>query len=102
MRDFWNARAPWSHAGSPGCSAMQARFAAIRDVRAAGAYFGVELAHPESDPEGNLAERLLYQALADGLSFKIGAGNVVTLCPPLTIADADFDQALSILESSLV
>jgi 4-aminobutyrate aminotransferase len=81
--------------------AMQARFAAIRDVRAAGAYFGLELAHPESNSEGHLAEGLLYQALADGLSFKIGAGNVVTLCPPLTIADADFDQALSILDSSL-
>ncbi len=80
---------------------IQARFAVIRDVRAAGACFGVELAQPDSDPEGDLAERLLYQALADGLSFKIGAGNVVTLCPPLTIADADFDQALSILDASL-
>jgi (R)-1-hydroxy-2-aminoethylphosphonate ammonia-lyase len=81
--------------------AMQARFAAIREVRAAGAYFGLELADSESTPEGPLAERLLYQALADGLSFKIGAGNVVTLCPPLTISDAEFDQALSILDNSL-
>jgi 4-aminobutyrate aminotransferase len=80
---------------------MQARFAAIRDVRAVGAYFGLELADSESAPEAPLAERLLYQALADGLSFKIGAGNVVTLCPPLTISDTDFDHALSILDSSL-
>lgn len=80
---------------------MQARFAAICGVRAAGAYFGVEMGHLENDSEGNLAERLLYGSLADGLSFKIGAGNIVTLCPPLTIADADFDQALSILDGSL-
>jgi 4-aminobutyrate aminotransferase len=80
---------------------MQARFATVCGVRAAGAYFGVELGHLENDSEGNLAERLLYRSLADGLSFKIGAGNIVTLCPPLTIADADFDQALSILDGSL-
>jgi 4-aminobutyrate aminotransferase len=94
------ARALESH-GRARLRAMQARFAAIRDVRAVGAYFGLVLAHSESAPEGSLAERLLYHALADGLSFKIGAGNVVTLCPPLTISDADFDQALSILDSSL-
>ena len=48
--------------------------------RALGAYFGVELGSPDR------AERVFYACLERGLSFKIGGGVVLTLCPPLTIA----------------
>jgi len=78
--------------------AMQARHPAIRDVRGLGAYFGLEIGG--ADPAG-LAERLMYRCLARGLSFKIGGGAVVTLCPPLTIPFDQFDAAISILESVL-
>ena len=43
----------------------------------------------------------MYACLRRGLSFKLGGGNVVTLCPPLTIARADLDQAFAILEDAL-
>ena len=43
----------------------------------------------------------MYHCLARGLSFKLGGGNVVTLCPPLTISDEELDQALDILGSGL-
>jgi 4-aminobutyrate aminotransferase len=39
--------------------------------------------------------------LAPGLSFKAGGGNVLTLCPPLTISDREFDQAIEILDQAL-
>ena len=63
---------------------MQARHRAISDVRGLGCYFGVEVGID------GLADRVLYASLERGLSFKLGGGNVVTLCPPLTISDAAF------------
>jgi 4-aminobutyrate aminotransferase len=78
--------------------AMQSRYPVIRNVRGLGCYFGVEIGG--DDPAG-LAERLLYRCLAGGLSFKIGGGNVVTLCPPLTIPFEQLDEALSIFEDAL-
>ena len=39
----------------------------------------------------------MYGCLARGLSFKIGQGNVITLSPPLVIAEADLDRAFDIL-----
>ena len=43
----------------------------------------------------------MYRCLDAGLSFKLGGGNVVTLCPPLTIARPDLDRALDILEGAI-
>ena len=67
-------------------------------MRGLGCYFGVEIGG--NDPAAS-AERLMYRCLAGGLSFKIGGGNVVTLCPPLTIPFEQFDEALSIFEDAL-
>jgi (R)-1-hydroxy-2-aminoethylphosphonate ammonia-lyase len=78
--------------------AIKARHSVIRDVRGLGCYFGVEIGGP--DPTG-LAERLMYRCLNRGLSFKIGGGTVVTLCPPLTIPFDQFDEALSIFEDAV-
>jgi 4-aminobutyrate aminotransferase len=43
----------------------------------------------------------MYECLARGLSFKVGQGNVLTLSPPLIIAQADLDAALDILETAI-
>lgn len=48
-----------------------------------------------------IAERILYRCLENGLSFKLGAGNVITLCPPLTISPADLDRALDIPDAAV-
>jgi 4-aminobutyrate aminotransferase len=39
--------------------------------------------------------------MAEGLSFKISAGNVLTLSPPLTISQKDLDRALEIVETAI-
>jgi 4-aminobutyrate aminotransferase len=78
--------------------AMQVGHSVIREVRGLGCYFGVEIS---GDGPSGATERLMYRCLARGLSFKIGGGNVVTLCPPLTIPFEQFDEALSIFESAL-
>ena len=82
-------------------SAMKERHGVIRAVRGMGAYFGVEIAG-ETPAEANArADRVMYACLESGLSFKLGGGNVVTLCPPLTIPDTQFERALDILEHAL-
>lgn len=53
----------------------------VREVRRIGALVGVELDSAER------AERVLYSALSQGVSFKVSAGTVLTLAPPLTISD---------------
>ena len=53
---------------------------------------------PNRLPAG-LAERLMYRCLAQGLSFKVGRGNVVS--PPLTIPLSEFDEGFSILDAAL-
>jgi 4-aminobutyrate aminotransferase len=43
----------------------------------------------------------MYRALDQGLSFKVTAGNVLTLAPPLTITAEDLDRALGIVDRCL-
>jgi 4-aminobutyrate aminotransferase len=67
----------------------------VRDIRGMGLYFGVELDSAE------LADGVMYACLARGLSFKLGGGTVLTLCPPLTIAQGELEHALIIVADAL-
>jgi 4-aminobutyrate aminotransferase len=78
-------------------AALQERCPRIVAVRGFGAYFGVEIGGADA---AAFADRLMYACLARGLSFKIGGGKVVTLCPPLTIGLDDFDTAFDRLEAA--
>ncbi len=82
---------------------LAARYPQIGDVRGRGLMLGVELVVPGEDraPDADLAEAVLYAALRRGLSFKTTMGNVLTLTPPLTISDAELDEAFDILAASL-
>jgi 4-aminobutyrate aminotransferase len=71
---------------------------AIADVRGLGLYFGVEIG---GDSSAARAEAILYACLGRGLSFKVGGGNVLTLCPPLTIAVEELDRAFDILGEAI-
>jgi 4-aminobutyrate aminotransferase len=74
---------------------------AVVEVRGLGLYFGVELQDHGGKPAQSLASRVLYQCLSKNLSFKNGGGNVLTLCPPLTIAESDLVRALEIVVQSI-
>lgn len=69
----------------------------VSDIRGAGLYFGVELRDCGDASAEVLADHVLYACLREGLSFKIGGGRILTLCPALTISEADFDSALEIV-----
>jgi 4-aminobutyrate aminotransferase len=82
-------------------AAIKSRHSTVKDVRSVGAYFGVEMDGLDATGAASRADRLLYACLERGLSFKVGAGNVATLCPPLTIPRDQFDRAFDILEAGL-
>lgn len=80
---------------------MRDRHSMIGDVRGRGLLLGIELVLDRitRTPATEAAESVLYGALAMGLSFKISMGNVLTLTPPLTIAESDLERALDILDT---
>jgi 4-aminobutyrate aminotransferase len=75
----------------------------IGDVRGLGLLMGVELLRERKTLERatDEAERVMYGALSRGLNFKVTMGNILTLTPPLTIAQAELDQAFAILEDCI-
>jgi len=74
---------------------------ALGAVRGLGLYFGVEVKGKNAVDAAERADRILYAALERGLSFKIGGGNIVTLCPPLTIEIEQLDRAFAILAEAV-
>jgi len=75
--------------------AMKSRCPGIVDVRGAGLLLAVELA------EADMAEDVMYRSLAEGLSFKVGQGNVIVLAPPLVIEERELNHALSVVEEAI-
>lgn len=82
---------------------MMDRHSIIGDVRGLGLLLGIELVKDRATREkaNEAAERVLYAALARGLSFKLTMGNIITLTPPLTITQVELDTALDIIEECL-
>lgn len=76
----------------------------VGDVRGRGLMFGVEIVEDRATKleARDRAERIYYRCLEAGLSFKISAGCVLTLSPPLTIHQADLDRALTIVETAIL
>ena len=83
---------------------MQQRHTHIGDIRGRGFLIGIELIDEgeHKTPAKELAEEVYYRCLAKGLSFKISMGNVLTLTPPLILTQAQMDQALAVIEDSLI
>ena len=82
---------------------MQSRYPIVGDVRGIGLLLGIELVKDRhtKEPAVDEAERVMYLALDRGLSFKLTAGNTITLAPPLVITDEQLDRALDIVDECL-
>jgi len=74
----------------------------VGDVRGRRLMFGVEMVESRAGraPVRDRAERIYYRRLDAGLSFKISAGCVLTLSPPLVISQSDLDRALAIFDTA--
>ncbi|MFT5261106.1 MAG: 4-aminobutyrate aminotransferase [Gammaproteobacteria bacterium] len=79
---------------------MRQKYSIVHDVRALGLHFGIELRKGD-EPAVDEAETILYHSLSNNLSYKIGGGCVLTLCPPMTITQVELDNALDIVEQGL-
>lgn len=75
----------------------------IGDIRGLGLLWGIELVKDKSTKEKAIleAEKVMYECLKNGLSFKVSAGNVLQLAPALTISRAELKNALQILDTAL-
>ena len=75
----------------------------VGDIRGRGLMFGIEMvtSRESRTPAPDLAERIYYACLAAGLSFKISAGSVLTLSPPLSISRGDLERALGIVVTAI-
>ncbi|WP_102222899.1 (R)-1-hydroxy-2-aminoethylphosphonate ammonia-lyase [Acidimangrovimonas sediminis] len=73
----------------------------VGGIRGRGLMIGVEIVTPDGMADPATAERIYYRCLAEGLSFKVSAGNILTLSPPLVIARADLDRALDIVTAAV-
>ncbi len=82
---------------------LKERFPIIGDVRGLGLLWGIELVKNRETKEKatQLAEQIMYDCMAHGLSFKVSQGNVLQLSPALTIDRDDLQKAISILSSAL-
>jgi 4-aminobutyrate aminotransferase len=85
--------------------AWQERFPAIGDVRGLGAMLAIELVRdPETkEPAAELATRVAEAAFERGLLLlKAGVeGNCIRVLSPLTLSDAELDEALGVWEEAL-
>ena len=72
----------------------------ICDVRSFGLAIAVEIC-TEPPGCGDAAERILFECLQRGLSFKVSAGRGLTLTPPLTITPDQLDEAVRIVKQSI-
>ncbi|MBK9137312.1 MAG: aspartate aminotransferase family protein [Verrucomicrobia bacterium] len=81
----------------------QARHPLIGDVRGLGLMLGVELVRDRATMTRACAEaeRVMYECLRRGLSFKVTMGNILQLTPALTITREQLTRALDILEDAL-
>ena len=53
------------------------------------------------EPDAALAERVMYGCLADGLSFKVSQGNVLSLYPALVATREQLAEAARIIDENI-
>ncbi len=82
---------------------MASRHPLIGEARGLGLLLAIELVRDRVTKERacDEAEAVMYMALERGLSFKVTAGNILSLIPPLTITWPELERALSIIEECL-
>jgi 4-aminobutyrate aminotransferase len=79
---------------------LAAKSPVFTSARGIGMYWGLEVNDMGGRSAVEVADALLYASLQRGVSFKIGGGNVTTLCPPLNIPEEELSRALEALAAA--
>lgn len=72
----------------------------VSDIRGLGLLIGIELGKPGKEAN-MIAERVMYDCLDAGVSFKVSMGNVLTLAPPLTIKKSILEDSLRTIANAI-
>lgn len=82
---------------------LQERYPGIGDLRGLGLMIGIELVTAAGAPDGAACQRLIEECRRQGLLI-INCGperNIVRFIPPLTISDAELEEALAIFAGAI-
>jgi len=84
-------------------TALKEKYPLIGDIRGIGLLWGIELVRDRNTKEKAIkeSEAVMYECLKRGMSFKVSAGNVLQLSPPLIISRDQLKEALSIVETAI-
>ena len=84
-------------------TALKEKYPLIGDIRGIGLLWGIELVRDRNTKEKAIkeSEAVMYECLKRGMSFKVSAGNVLQLSPPLIITRDQLKEALSIVETAI-
>ncbi len=79
------------------------KYSLVGDVRGLGLLWAIELVTDQTTKEKafDVAEKIMYQCLEEGVNFKVSQGNVIQLSPALTISEDELMGGLHIIESAL-
>ncbi|MEE3321703.1 MAG: aspartate aminotransferase family protein [Pseudomonadota bacterium] len=82
---------------------LKAEHDCIDEIRGAGLMLGVEMVSAPHTPDGDRAARILKHCEQNGmLMLRCGShGQVVRWLPPLTVTEAEMEQAVSLFEAAL-
>ena len=82
---------------------LKARYDLIDDIRGIGLLWAIEIKDHQQNKEnaGNIAEKIMYNCLENGLSFKVSNSNVLTLSPSLIIKEKQLIKAIKIIENAI-
>jgi 4-aminobutyrate aminotransferase len=82
---------------------LKEQFPLIGDVHGIGLLCRIELVYSRQTKEkaSSQAEKIMYDCMRYGLSFKVSQGNVLQLSPALTITRRDLQKAINILTAVL-
>ena len=80
---------------------LKEKYSLIAHIRGIGLLWGVELRNPVTkEAATDEAEKIMYNCLENGLSFKVSQGNVLQLSPVLTIGRDKLKKAIGILDKA--
>jgi 4-aminobutyrate aminotransferase len=81
---------------------LQARYSCVGEVRGRGLMIGMELVAHDGSPAKKLCDDLITRAFHRGMLLLSCGVSTVRFMPPLMITTTDVDEAMDILEASLV
>jgi 2,2-dialkylglycine decarboxylase (pyruvate) len=88
-----------------GLRALQEKHACIGDVRGRGLLMGIEFTDAGGKDAGTISDAVTDAAMELGLSANIvragASGGTMRIAPPLTVADAEIDLGLELLDAAI-